>query len=57
MHGRGRHQRRPTLKAARVGIGSDIALVGDNIRALPHLLGLAKKPMRAIALNLTASWS
>ncbi len=57
----------PALKAAHVGIAmggigsdiaidaADIALVGDNIRALPHLLGLAKKTMRTIAVNLTAS--
>jgi P-type E1-E2 ATPase len=57
----------PALKTALVGIamggiGSDIAieaadivLVGDEIRELPHLLQLAKKTMRTIKVNLTAS--
>ncbi len=57
----------PALKAALVGIamggiGSDIAidaadivLVGDDIKQIPHLLGLAKKTMRTIKVNLTAS--
>ncbi|SHH99348.1 copper-(or silver)-translocating P-type ATPase [Sporobacter termitidis DSM 10068] len=57
----------PALKAAHVGIamggiGSDIAidaadivLVGDDIREIPHLLKLAKKTMRTIRINLTAS--
>ena len=44
------------------GIGSDIAvdaadiaLVNDEIRELPHLLGLAKRMMRVIKGNLTFS--
>lgn len=57
----------PALKAAQVGIamggiGSDIAidaadivLVGDDIREIPHLLGLSKKTMRTININLAAS--
>lgn len=57
----------PALKAAFVGIamggvGSDIAidaadivLVGDDIQEIPHLLRLAKKTMRTIKINLTAS--
>ncbi|GLC81035.1 heavy metal translocating P-type ATPase [Lacrimispora brassicae] len=57
----------PALKAAHVsiamgGIGSDIAidaaaiaLIGDDIQEIPHLLWLAKKTMRTIRVNLTAS--
>ena len=57
----------PALKTALVGIamggvGSDIAidaadivLVGDDIKEIPHLLQLAKKTMRTIQVNLTAS--
>ncbi len=57
----------PALKTAHVGIamggiGSDIAieaadivLVGDDIKEIPHLLQLAKKTMRTIKTNLTAS--
>jgi P-type E1-E2 ATPase len=57
----------PALKAAHVGIamggvGSDIAieaadmaLVGDDIRAIPHLLRLSRKMMRTININLAAS--
>ena len=57
----------PALKAARVGIAmggigsdiaieaADIALVGDNIREIPHLLKLAQRTMRTIVVNLTAS--
>ncbi len=57
----------PALKASHVGIamggiGSDIAidaadivLVGDDIKEIPHLLLLAKKTMRTININLTAS--
>ncbi|MDR0501031.1 MAG: cation-translocating P-type ATPase [Coriobacteriales bacterium] len=57
----------PALKIAQVGIamggiGSDIAieaadivLVGDDIKTLPHLLLLAKKVMRTINVNLSAS--
>lgn len=57
----------PALKAARVGIAmggigsdiaidaADIALVGDDIKGLPHLLGLAKRTMRTININLAAS--
>ncbi|MDR3316091.1 MAG: cation-translocating P-type ATPase, partial [Coriobacteriales bacterium] len=57
----------PALKAAQVGIamggiGSDIAieaadivLVSDDIKQIPHLLLLAKKVMRTIKINLSAS--
>lgn len=57
----------PALKAAHVGIamggvGSDIAieaadivLVGDEMKALPHLLQLAKKTMGTIKINLSAA--
>ncbi len=57
----------PALKSALVGIamggiGSDIAidaadivLVGDDIKEIPHLLQLAKKTMKTIRGNLTAS--
>lgn len=57
----------PALKAAHVsiamgGIGSDIAidaadiaLVGDDIKEIPHLLRLSKKIMGTIKINLTAS--
>ena len=55
------------MKAAHVsiamgGIGidiaieaADIALVGDDIKAIPHLLALSKKVMRTIKLNLVAA--
>ena len=55
------------LKTAFVGIAmgsigsdiaidaSDIALVSDDIKALPHLLQLSKKTMNTIKINLTAS--
>lgn len=57
----------PALKAAHVsiamgGIGSDIAidsadiaLVGDDIKEIPHLLQLSKRTMQTIRTNLTAS--
>ena len=57
----------PALKTAHVGIamgaiGSDIAidaadivLVSDDIRELPHLVGLARRTMKTIRLNLAAS--
>ncbi|MDR1770180.1 MAG: cation-translocating P-type ATPase [Hungatella sp.] len=57
----------PALKAAQVGIAmgsigsdiaieaADIALVGDDIREIPHLLMLSKKTMRTINMNLAAS--
>ena len=57
----------PALKTADVGIamggiGSDIAidaadivLVSDGIRELPHLVLLARRTMRTITFNLTAS--
>jgi heavy metal translocating P-type ATPase len=57
----------PALKAANVGlamggIGSDIAiessdavLVGDDVKEIPHLLRLAKRTLRTIKVNLTAS--
>lgn len=57
----------PALKAADVGIAmggigsdiaieaADIALVGDDIREIPHLLWLSKRVMRTINVNLAAS--
>lgn len=57
----------PALKAAHVsiamgGVGSDIAidaadiaLVGDDIKEIPHLLQLSKRTMQTIRTNLTAS--
>ncbi|MGE4497418.1 MAG: heavy metal translocating P-type ATPase [Deferribacterales bacterium] len=57
----------PALKCAHVGlamggIGSDIAveaadaaLVGDDIKAVPHLLKLARKTMSTININITLS--
>ena len=57
----------PALKAADVGIamggvGSDIAidaaniaLVGDDLRELPHLLGLSRRMMTTIRCNLAFS--
>ncbi len=54
----------PALKRAHVGIAlggigsdiavdaADIALVRDDIRSLPHLLGLAKRMMTTIKLNM-----
>lgn len=57
----------PALKKAHVGVAmggigsdiavdaADIALVNDEIRELPHLLGLAKRMMRVIKGNLTFS--
>ena len=57
----------PALKTAQVGIAmggvgsdiaieaADIALVGDDIKAIPHLLALAKRVMRTININLTLS--
>jgi heavy metal translocating P-type ATPase len=57
----------PALKKSYVGIamggiGSDIAvdaadmaLVSDEIKYLPHLLGLAKRTMKTIYINLTLS--
>lgn len=57
----------PALKCAYVGvamggIGSDIAveaadvaLVGDEIKAVPHLLKLARKTMSTININITLS--
>jgi heavy metal translocating P-type ATPase len=57
----------PALKKACVGIAmggigsdiaidaSDIALVSDDIRHLPHLLALSRRTMRTIRVNLTAS--
>ncbi|QAR32500.1 cation-translocating P-type ATPase [Geovibrio thiophilus] len=57
----------PALKCAHVGvamggIGSDIAveaadvaLVGDEIKAIPHLLKLARKTMSTINLNISLS--
>ncbi|AEG60487.1 heavy metal translocating P-type ATPase [Desulforamulus ruminis] len=57
----------PALKKASVGIAmggigsdiavdaADIALVGDDIKAIPHLLRLAKKTMKTIHINLALS--
>ena len=57
----------PALKQAMVGIAmggvgsdiavdaADIALVSDDIKELPHLLGLARRMMPTIKLNLTFS--
>lgn len=57
----------PALKTAMVGLAmggvgsdiavdaADIALVSDDIRELPHLLGLARRMMTTIKLNLTFS--
>ena len=57
----------PALKAADVGIAmggvgsdiaidaADIALVGDDLRELPHLLGLSRRMMTTIRCNLAFS--
>jgi heavy metal translocating P-type ATPase len=57
----------PALKIAEVGVAmggvgsdiaidaADIALVGDNIRDIPHLIRLAKRTMRTIHINLASS--
>ncbi|MDR0405860.1 MAG: cation-translocating P-type ATPase [Clostridiales bacterium] len=57
----------PALKTARAGIAmggvgsgiaveaADIALVGDDLQAVPHLIALSKRVMRTIHINLTAS--
>lgn len=57
----------PALKAAQVGIAmggigsdiaieaSDITLVSDDIKELPHLLMLSRKVMRTIHINIAAS--
>lgn len=57
----------PALKAAEVGIAmggigsdiaidaADIALVGDDIKEIPHLIRLSQKTMRTIHFNLAAS--
>lgn len=57
----------PALKAAQVGIAmggigsdiaieaADIALIGDDIREIPHLIRLSRKVMRTININLAAS--
>lgn len=57
----------PALKCAHVGIAmggigsdiaveaADIALVGDEIKAVPHLLKLARKTMSTININITLS--
>jgi heavy metal translocating P-type ATPase len=57
----------PALKAARVGIAmggvgsdiaieaADIALVGDDIKEIPHVLLLSKRVMRTITVNLSAA--
>lgn len=57
----------PALKRARVGIAmggigsdiaveaADIALVGDDIRSIPHLLALSKRTMNTIKLNMAFS--
>lgn len=57
----------PALKCAHVGVAmggigsdiavdaADIALVGDDIKAIPHLLRLAKKTMSTININIILS--
>jgi heavy metal translocating P-type ATPase len=57
----------PALKAAQIGIAmggfgsdiaieaADIALVGDDIKVIPHLLSLSKRVIRTININLAAS--
>jgi heavy metal translocating P-type ATPase len=57
----------PALKKAHVGVAmggigsdiavdaADIALVGDDIKNIPHLVKLAKRTMGTIKLNLTLS--
>ena len=57
----------PALKIAHVGIAmggigsdvaaeaSDITLVGDDVKELPHLFALSKKMMRKIVFNLSIS--
>ena len=57
----------PALKKAHVGVAmggigsdiavdaADIALVGDDIKNIPHLMKLAKRTMGTIKLNLTLS--
>ncbi|MDR1204151.1 MAG: cation-translocating P-type ATPase [Peptococcaceae bacterium] len=57
----------PALKTAEVGVAmggvgsdiaidaADIALVGDNIRDIPHLLRLAQRTMRTINVNIASS--
>jgi heavy metal translocating P-type ATPase len=57
----------PALKTAAVGIAmggigsdiaieaADIALVGDDIKEIPHLILLSKRLMRTIFLNLSAA--
>ena len=59
----------PALKKANVGIAmggissdiavdaADIALVDDEVKELPHLLGLSKRMMVTIKCNLTFSMS
>ena len=49
-----------TVARARVGSdiavdGADIALVDDEVKALPHLIALSKRMMRTIKLNITFS--
>ncbi|HWQ77352.1 MAG TPA: cation-translocating P-type ATPase [Anaerovoracaceae bacterium] len=57
----------PALKKAHVGIAmggvgsdiavdaADIALVGDDIKGIPHLLALSKRTMNTIKLNMALS--
>lgn len=57
----------PALKKAHVGIAmggigsdiavdaADIALVGDDIKSIPHLLALSKRTMNTIKLNMALS--
>ena len=59
----------PSLKKAHVGIAmggigsdiavdaADIALVGDDIKSIPHLLGISKKVMQTININIIISLS
>ena len=49
-----------TVARARVGSdiavdGADIALVDDEVKAMPHLIALSKRMMRTIKLNITFS--
>ena len=49
-----------TVARARAGSdiavdGADIALVDDEVKALPHLIALSKRMMRTIKLNITFS--
>ena len=47
--------RRATVGIAMGGIGSDIALVDDEIKELPHLIALSKRMMTTSKLNMSFS--